>query len=115
MREISRFQVGGGAPGSWAQALPAPASRISTRGTFMFMRCWRLDNRSTEAYNRSMRSVSLLVALCLSVVVCACREAPSSATDQAAAAPVQATTTNPNPGKDLAYVCPMDADVRSAV
>ena len=60
-----------------------------------------------------MRSIRLSVVLFLGVL-CACRQAGPPAGDQpAGAAPAQATA-NPNPAKDLAYVCPMDPDVRSA-
>jgi len=62
-----------------------------------------------------MPSVRLPAALLLLTALCACRQAGSPAADQSAAvAPAQATSA-PNPSKDLAYSCPMDPDILSAV
>ena len=76
----------------------------------------RLDKHLIEAYNRIMSSVRLSVVLPVLLVIGGCRQAAESAADQrAGAAPAQAqATANPDPGKDLAYVCPMDPDIRSA-
>jgi hypothetical protein len=76
--------------------------------------CWRLDNHFIEAYNRFMPSVRLWVVLLALAVSGACRQAASPGDAQPVGAPQARVTAGPNPSKDLAYVCPMDTDVRSA-
>jgi hypothetical protein len=74
----------------------------------------RLDNHLMEAYNRFVRSIRLSIVFLVLTVVCACRQAGPPAGDQAATVAPMQSTAAPNPAKDLAYVCPMDPDIRSA-
>lgn len=60
-----------------------------------------------------MRFARLLVILLVVTGLWACRQAtPTGGKTNAVSSQVQATAA-PNPSKDLAYVCPMDPDIRS--
>jgi hypothetical protein len=69
---------------------------------------------SPEDYNCSMRIVRLCAVLVVVGAALACKR-PAEPAPRAAdreRAPTQGSTT-PNPSTDLAYVCPMDRDIRS--
>src|SRR5580765_8726856 len=96
MREISRFQVIGTELGSCA---PARAAPHATR-----------PHDTIELIMRRVFVVFCLIAAIPTIVTGACSRTPS----QPPAATTAASPQKAPASTDLAYVCPMDPDIRSS-
>jgi hypothetical protein len=109
--EISRFQEIGTPLGSCASTAPPVTHTNPTVEIRRFTTSY-LDNLRTGHYNEMMRAARFPGVLIMLAAVMACGRAdqktdPSSTTTQKQAATAPKTA-------DLAYVCPMDRDIRSS-